>query len=620
MHYIKKTFFDIFLFSLSFYAAFLIRFNFHIPAEYVRHILVVLPFIIMLRITIFFIFKIYNNDYGYFSSPDALSIFYATLVSSTIIYTICRFFSASLHIEKSIIIIDGLLLFILANGMRFVVKSYRQGALTKTKNGKQLLIIGAGDAADSIIREIKSYNHYGFFPAGLTDDSPLKKGKIIQGVKVLGTSKSIPRIVQDYKIETALIAIPSATKNEISAILKYCQDLEIQILTMPFLKKLNKEKLLMNQLNEVTPEDFLFREKVELDGKRLVAEFSGKRVMVTGAGGSIGSELCRQLAQYNPQELLIFERSEFNLFSIDQELKQKFSKVAIRPIIGDVSDFDFTLKTIQKYRPSIIFHAAAYKHVSLVELNPEISIKNNVIGTMNVVQAAVQAKVDKFVFISTDKAANPTSVMGATKRISEEYVRATAKNNHNNHFYGVRFGNVLGSSGSVLQIFKDQVAQGGPVTVSDQDVYRYFMTISEAVQLVLQTTMFESGGEIFILDMGEPVRIYDLAKRVIYLSGFKPGQDIEIIFTGLKKGEKYTEDLFEKNEKLESTPHKKIFRVATKNNIMKLPQFTNNLHELYKQAKNGNETELIQKLTEILPQFKPAHFNKMQKGIDGNEK
>jgi FlaA1/EpsC-like NDP-sugar epimerase len=548
MHYLRKSILDAFLFSVSYFASFLVRFEMVIPSHYFEQMIITLPIVILLKIFIFFIIKVYHTDYNYFSVPNVFSIFKGLFLSSIIIALVFFNIPQYFHLSRSIIIIDLYFAFVLACGLRFFIATIRRGNYKTFKNGYRTLIIGAGEAGESMLREIRNYNHE-YFPIGLIDDAKERKGKIIQGVKVLGTSKDIADIVKKKQVEAIIIAIPSADENQIEDILSYCNELNLKILKVPYLSELDEKTLLLNQLREVKPENVLFREQIEWDCENLVKEIKDKIIMVTGAGGSIGAELCRQIAKYQPQELILFERSEYHLFCINKEIANSFPHLVISPILADMTDCDLTLKIMKKYHPEIIFHAAAYKHVFLVERNPEIAIKNNVMGTMNIIKAAMQSNVKKLALISSDKAVYPTCIMGATKRICEEYIRS-ANGVNGNQFYGVRFGNVLGSSGSVLPIFKEQILRGGPVTVTDINAQRYFMTISEAVHLVLQTLSFAKGGEIYILDMGKPVRIYDLAKKLISISGLMPNRDIKIVFTGLKQGEKLTEELHEKDENL----------------------------------------------------------------------
>jgi len=600
MHYIRKSILDAFLFSVSYIVSFLVRFEMVIPPNYLDQIIITLPIVILLKIFTFFFIKVYNTDYNYFSVPNVISIFKGLSLSSIIIALIFFNFPKYFYLSRSIIIIDWYFAFVFACGARFFIATIRRGNYYKFRNGYRTLIVGAGEAGESILREIRNYNHE-YFPIGLIDDAKERKGKIIQGVKVLGKTQDIVNIVRNKNVEAIIIAIPSADKNQIENILNYCNNLNIKILRIPHLSELNEKTLLLNQLREVKPENVLFRDQIEWDCENLVKEIKGKIIMVTGAGGSIGSELCRQIAKYQPQELILFERFEYNLFCINKEIANSFPHLVISPILADMIDYDCTSKIMKRYHPEIIFHAAAYKHVFLVERNPEIAIKNNVLGTINIVKAAMQSNA-KLVLISSDKAVYPTCIMGATKRICEEYIRS-ANGVNGNQFYGVRFGNVLGSSGSVLPIFKEQILRGGPVTVTDINAHRYFMTISEAVHLVLQTLTFAKGGEIYILDMGKPVRIYDLATKLISISGLMPNKDIEIVFTGLKQGEKLTEELHEKNEDLEVTPHEKIFKIKSNNSHIDLENLNHNNLELLKYASEMNQEKLIQKIKEMVPTF-----------------
>jgi len=567
--------------------------------------------VILLKIVTFYLIKVYHDDYNYFSVPSLIKISKGLAISSLIIALIFYNFPNYFYLSKSILVIDWYFAFVFICSARFIISQIRHGNYRNFKKGYRTLIVGAGEAGESLLRELRNYNHR-YFPVGLIDDAKERKGKIIQGIRVLGNSKDIVNVVTKKNIEILIIAIPSANQNQMENILIHCEGLNIKILKIPYLSELDEKNLLISQLREIKPENVLFRDQIEWDCEYLVEQLKGKIIMVTGAGGSIGSELCRQIANYQPAQLILFERFEYNLFCINNELSNDFPHLKITPILADMIDFDLTSKIIKEYHPEIIFHAAAYKHVFLVERNPESAIKNNVHGTMNIVKAAMQLNVKKLVLISSDKAVYPTCIMGATKRICEEYVRA-ANGVNGKQFYGVRFGNVLGSSGSVLPIFKEQILNGGPVTVTDINAYRYFMTIAEAVHLVLQTLRFANGGEIYILDMGKPIRIYDLAKKIISVSGLVPNKDIKIVFTGLKQGEKLTEELHEKEEGWELTPHEKIFRIISNNNRMDLEILNHNNSELLKYASEMNKEKLIQKIAEMIPTF---HYSQSESKAD----
>jgi FlaA1/EpsC-like NDP-sugar epimerase len=607
MHYLRKIFLDLIVFSMSFLTAFLIRFDLIPHFDYAYNFFLILAIFIFIKIAIFCLFRIYSNDYNYFSSPNVLTILKATLISSGMI-SLAYFSNPDFYqFPYSIILIDWLIVFVLVCSVRYIIQLIRLKKYEQKKITTRVLIVGAGNAAESILREIRTYRLQDFFPVGLVDDSVHKQHKIIHNIKVLGYTKDICKIVNKKNIEAIIIAIPSATQNQLQLIYHQANKAKVKILTMPSLSNLKDEKLLISQLEEIKPEAILFRKQIKWDDNSLIEHIKNKRIIVTGAGGSIGSELCRQILKYQPQELLLLEISELNLFNIMNELKRSYPDQIFDPVVVDVSDYELTSKIINIFQPNIIFHAAAYKHVHLMELNPEVAIKNNVLGTMNIAQIALKTHVEKLVFISTDKAVNPTCIMGASKRIGEEYIRTISSQN-GSKFFGVRFGNVLGSSGSVLEIFKEQIKQGGPVTVTHNEVSRYFMTIPEAVHLVLHTLKYAQGGEIFILDMGEPVRIYDMAQKVIFESGLIPGKDIDIIFTGLKPGEKLTEELYEKNEKINQTLHNKILKIEKNGHAAKLEEFNTKVNELLTIAYDMNRSALIAKIKEIVPTFQNQNY------------
>jgi FlaA1/EpsC-like NDP-sugar epimerase len=425
---------------------------------------------------------------------------------------------------------------------------------------KKLLIIGAGDAAELLLREIEHSPQYPYQVVGLVDDNPQKKGVRIRGVKVLGTRKDLPCLMSREDPDEILIAIPSASGENLKGIIEDVRRYGKPVKIMPGLWQILSGNGLLDQIKVVEPEDLLFRPPVFTKTEELKSFYTQKRIMVTGAGGSIGSELSRQLAQFGPEVLILFEKHEESLFKIDLEIRNRFKNAKIISAIGDITNETRVGEIIKKNQPQIIFHAAAYKHVHLMEENPYEAFKNNVLGTKTVAKLASQNGVEKFIFISTDKAVNPINVMGMTKRIGELMMMEFSQKNYETKYSVVRFGNVLDSSGSVVPIFRDQIRKGGPITVTHPEVARYFMTIPEAVHLVLHAAMMSEGGEIFVLDMGQPVKILDLAKRMIELYGYVPGKDIEIVFTGLRPGEKLCEELFNNDERIENTSNPKILR------------------------------------------------------------
>ncbi|MBI4161309.1 MAG: polysaccharide biosynthesis protein, partial [Acidobacteria bacterium] len=445
-------------------------------------------------------------------------------------------------LPRSIPVLDGLLLFLLVAGSRFAHRLRREVFSLRSLRGKKpVLIVGAGDAGEILLREMRTYGRHGYNPVGLIDDDPAKRGIRIHGVPVLGTQEDLPGLIRERGVEEVVLAIPSATGRQIRRIFERVRSTGVRLRTVPALQELANGEIHWNQLREVGLEDLLGRESIRLDEDRIRRALPGKRVLITGGAGSIGRELARQIAALKPARLALLDQNENNLFQIGLELAERNPGVAMETLVADILDEVRLGRLFGEERPQVVFHAAAYKHVPMMERNPREAIKNNVLGTWNVARAAVEHGVERCVNISTDKAVHPANVMGATKRIAELIVQGL--NGEATRFVSVRFGNVLGSDGSVVPVFQRQIAAGGPVTVTHPDVRRYFMTIPEAVQLVLQAGTMGEGGEIFILEMGESIRIDDLARNLIELNGLRPGEDIEVVYTGLRPGEKMTEEL-----------------------------------------------------------------------------
>jgi len=417
------------------------------------------------------------------------------------------------------------------------------------------IIIGAGGAGTALIKEMQTTDKVKYYPLCLIDDDPTKTGKMINGVSVFGTTQDIPEAVKKYRPEEILIAVPSAPKKEIRRILEICRETKCKVKTLPGTYQILNGEAKVADLKDVEITDLLGREQVKVDLDEIMGYIEGKVVIVTGGGGSIGSELCRQIASHKPKQLIILDIYENNAYDIEQELRRRYPELNLLALIASVRDKGKMDDVFKKYRPNIVFNAAAHKHVPLMETSPNEAVKNNVFGTLNVARTADKYGVETFVQISTDKAVNPTSVMGATKRICEMIIQTIGRHSKNTKFVAVRFGNVLGSNGSVIPLFKQQIKEGGPVTVTHKDIIRYFMTIPEAVSLVLQAGAYAKGGQIFVLDMGEPVKIYDLALNLIRLSGLEPGVDIEIKCTGLRPGEKLYEERLMDEEGMQTTPN-----------------------------------------------------------------
>ena len=511
-------------------------------------------------------------------------------------------------------LIAGILIMVCITGvrlsLRIVTRFITYSMADKTTGKYNVLIIGAGDCASAIISEIRKEKSEQYNIIGIIDDNKAKLNSFLNGVKVLGSRENIEEIVEKEKIDQILFAIAKIDGEEKTKILDRCNNTKAKVKVIPGYYQLLEEGISINKMRDVDLRDLIGREEVKLDKSGIGKYINDKVVLVTGGGGSIGSELCRQIAKFNPKLLLILDIYENNAYDLQNELSYKVPELNKKVIIASVRDKVRLSQIISAYRPNIIFHAAAHKHVPLMEDNPSEAIKNNVIGTLNMAQIASQYKVEKFVLISTDKAVNPTNVMGATKRLCEMIVQAVNNERGNvTDFVAVRFGNVLGSNGSVIPLFKRQIKNGGPVTLTHKDITRYFMLIPEAAQLVLQAGAYAKGGEIFVLDMGKPVKIHDLAENLIRLSGYSPNKDIKIEITGLRPGEKLYEELLMNNDNLTKTAHNKIF--IDKPETISLNRIIKQIDDLVFVAKIGNKNMLVEKLKEIVPTYNsPEVYNR----------
>lgn len=476
-------------------------------------------------------------------------------------------------------------------------------SVTRSSKGKiRAMIVGGGNAGTAIIREIQTSDKIAYNPVCVIDDDETKTGKRISNVKIVGTTADIAKYAEKYAVDEVLIAIPSATKSDLKRIYEICKKTKCKVKTLPGIYQIVNGDASVAALREVRITDLLGREQIQVNLDEIMGYIEGEVVLVTGGGGSIGSELCRQIATHNPKQLIILDIYENNAYDIEQELKRKYPSLNLIALIASIRDKGKMEDVFEKYRPDIVFNAAAHKHVPLMETSPNEAVKNNVFGTLNVARCADEHKVKTFVQISTDKAVNPTNIMGATKRICEMIIQTIGRNSKNTKFVAVRFGNVLGSNGSVIPLFEKQIAEGGPVTVTHKDIIRYFMTIPEAVSLVLQAGAYASGGQIFVLDMGEPVKIYDLAYNLIKLSGLEPNVDIEIKCTGLRPGEKLYEERLMDEEGMQTTPNG-LINIA--NPITLDEEFLwRKLDELYAAA--YVETDCMKKLvSELVTTYKP---------------
>lgn len=588
---------------ISFAGAFYIRFDFNIPIEYYDIFYNLLPLILISRIIAYYYYKVHLVSWRFVSMKDLVDTFKTVMLGSMIFILMLIFLYGIRNFPRAIFILEAILNLILIGGIRFTFRYLNEFLNKETQKFiKYVLIVGAGKAGVLVLNEIRINRKLGIKVIGFVDDNPFKKGTNIQGVPVLGTSNEIPELVRKKYIDEIIIAIPSANYKDIIRINNICRKAKVKTKILPGLGELIENGGFTRQLRDVSYEELLGRKVIkfrrESDYKLLENEIKGKAILVTGAGGSIGSELCRQIIAFEPRILVMYERYENSLYELEVDLRREYPNQKILPIIGDILDSQKLKKVLKENKINLVYHAAAYKHVPMMEREPIEALRNNVFGTMNTAQASVECGVYKFVLISTDKAVNPVNIMGVTKRLAEIIVQSM--NGNGTKFISVRFGNVIGSNGSVIPLFKKQIALGGPVTVTHPEVSRYFMSISEAVQLVMTAGAMGKGGEIFLLDMGEPIRIYDLAKELIKLSGLKPEKDIDIVFTGLRPGEKLQEELYWQGEGIVPTENKKITMLKPNGNISN--DIINKIKILESYEKQNNIDKILELIKEIVPE------------------
>ena len=547
---------DILLIICSWLGAYFALFNsiFEVKNELLVH----LPIVIVVKLMTFHFFKVYRIIWRFTGTIDLINIVKGNLVATFILFIYSLF---QIQLTLNLIILDGLISVFLLGGFRAAIRQLAleiHDSQSSPLPLKRAIVIGAGAAGEKMIREIRSSRQFSFSIAGFLDDDQLKRGKRIHGYPVFGGIDLLDQVKEKFRLDTAIVAIPSATGDEFRRIFEACKKNLLPILSVPSLEAITKGKGSMINFRRVTYDDLLGRDPVELETDRIEEHISGKNILVTGAGGSIGSELCKQICEFNPKTLILCDNSENNLFTIDLSLKKEFVDQKLQIILSDVQDFEQIQSIFDQYSPDIVFHTAAYKHVPMMETNPWEAVKNNIQGTRNVLKTAIEKKVSRFVLVSTDKAVRPTNIMGASKRVTEMLALAHAKSCKETDVIIVRFGNVIGSQGSVVPLFQQQIDSGGPLTLTHPEITRYFMTIPEAAQLILQSGTMGSGGEIYILDMGKPIRIADLANDLIRLSGLAPSIDIDIEITGLRPGEKLFEELITSGEGVISTEHDRI--------------------------------------------------------------
>ena len=615
-------FFDSCLIIGSYGLSYLLRFEGQIPEREWLNLYSTLPYILIFKLFSFWFFGLYRGMYRYAGLVDLFGVIKATLSSSAIIISVLLFLTRFEGFPRSVFIIDGILTLVFIGGIRVAIrlflvekergffpllqmfKLHSEGVLSKPE--KRLIIIGAGDAGEKMLREIRDNPRLNYDVLGFLDDDPRKQSMKIHGVPVLGPIPHVHQLASQGKIDEILIAIPSASAKQMRKIIEACDSTGVKINTTPGIGELINGKISFSTIREVSFEDLLGREPVDLDMIGIGQYLRGKVILVSGAGGSIGSELCRQVVHFEPQNLILLDKTENNLFHLEMEFRQKFPDVLITPILGNVNHRTLLNNLFAAHKPQVVFHAAAYKHVPIVELNPWEGVFNNIIGTRNIVEASHQFEADRFIMISTDKAVRPANVMGATKRVAEMITSCYASSNPT-RFVSVRFGNVIGSEGSVVHLFKKQIERFGPVTVTHPEITRYFMTIPEACKLILQAGALGAGGEIFILDMGTPIKIVDMARDLIRRSGFKPDVDIEIKFTGLRPGEKLYEELITAGEGIVRTDFEKIF--VLKGNGCNPNWLNPKIEEITLLAQAQDASGIKSKLKEMVPEYKPFDLN-----------
>ena len=557
------AFMDVLILFVSYFFGLMLRYEFvyrKIPKEYLQtYVDVMIPYAI-LTVVIFYLFRLYHSIWRFASISELGRIICAFMALQIDLLIAQKIFHTTM--PYAFWIVGFVLSFVGCTGMRFsyrFLRVFHQMVVQKNKNygDERVMVIGAGSAGRVLIHEMIVSNHMKAKVCCIIDDNPIKKNRFLDGIPIVGNREDIQEMVIKYSITKIVFAIPTATGKDRKEILNICQETGCEVQVIPGFYEMIDGKVSMSRLREVQIQDLLGRDEIVVDNKEIHSFINGKVVMVTGGGGSIGSELCRQIAKEDPKLLIIFDIYENNAYEIQQELKRKLPNTRVETLIGSVSNTNRIQYIMQKYHPEVIYHAAAHKHVPLMEDSPNEAIKNNVIGTYKLAKEAAANGVKRFVLISTDKAVNPTNIMGASKRLCEMVVQMMNRKS-DTEFVAVRFGNVLGSNGSVIPLFKEQIANGGPVTVTHKDIIRYFMTIPEAVALVIQASIYAKGGEIYVLDMGEPVKIDDMARQLIRLSGYEPDVDIKIEYTGLRPGEKLYEELLMSEEGLQETTNKLI--------------------------------------------------------------
>ncbi len=590
---------------LSLVLSYALRFEFSIPFDFFSRLLTLIPAAIFIKLPIFWYFGCFRGWWRYVSMPDLIQIFKANVVGTFlfILYSVVIYRLDG--IPRSVLFLDGFFCFVLVGGVRFITRAVREKyfpaiRLGRLQSSTRILVYGAGHAGQMIAREVQSNRSLTSQVIGYVDDDPHKQKTTLMGIPVVGMRDDLCDLVRDRQVDQVVIAIPSATGRQVADIVSECRNAAVDFKILPGVSDLIDGRVSITQIRDVDLEDLLGRAAIHLDTDKIRNYLEGKTVFVTGAGGSIGGEICRQIMKFNPAQLILFDQSETAIFNIERELQIADSTINIQPLIGDICNHTRVRDIFDRFRPQVVFHAAAYKHVPLMEFNPSEAILNNIQGTKILADLSDVFGVKTFVMISTDKAVRPTSIMGVCKRIAEIYVQAFNQESKT-HFITTRFGNVLGSNGSVIPVFREQIRNGGPVTVTHPEITRYFMTIPEAAQLVLQAGSMGGGGEIYLFDMGKPVKIVQLAEELIKLSGFRPHDDIDIVFTGLRPGEKLYEELLLDEEGVMSTHHEKICVAgASPHSFADIREKINNLLSV---CRSLSAADLRALLSDVVPEY-----------------